>query len=122
MFDLQATAMAHIQGGKLKPLAVTSRQRSSLLPNVPTMIEAGVPNYEVSAWFGLFAPAGLPKAVLERLGSEVSAIVKSPEMRKQLLDLGAEPDYATPDAYAAFVKGEASKWTETVKSAGLAAP
>jgi tripartite-type tricarboxylate transporter receptor subunit TctC len=121
MFDLQATALPHIQGGKLKALAVTSRQRSSLLPNVPTMIEAGVPGYEVSAWFGLFAPAGLPKAIVDRLNAEVSTIFRSAEMRKQMLDLGAEPDVAAPDAYAAFVKAEAAKWAETVKASGLAA-
>ncbi len=119
MFDLQATSMAHIQAGKLKALAVTSRTRSTLMPDVPTMIEAGVPDYQVSAWFGLFAPAGLPKAILERLSSETGAIVKSAEVRKQLHDLGAEPDYAAPDAFASFVKVEAAKWAATVKGAGL---
>ena len=119
MFDLQATAMSHLQAGKLKALAVTSRQRSSLLPNVPTMIEAGVPDYQVSAWFGVFAPAGLPRAVLERLSGEIAAIVKKTEMKKRLLELGAEPEFATPEAYAAFVKAESVKWAATVKAAGL---
>ena len=119
MFDLQATALSHIQGGKLKAIAVTGTQRSSLLPNVPTMVEAGVPNYEVSAWFGLFAPAGLPRPLLDRLASEIATIFRSPEMRKQMLDLGAEPEYASPDAYASFVKSEAAKWGQTVKAAGL---
>ncbi|HEX2542782.1 MAG TPA: tripartite tricarboxylate transporter substrate binding protein [Caldimonas sp.] len=120
MFDLQATALPHVQGGKLKALAMTSRQRSSLLPNVPTMIEAGVPNYDVSAWFGLFAPAGLPRPIVDRLNAEVGTIFRSPEMRKQMQDLGAEPELAAPDAYAAFVKSEAAKWAETVKASGLA--
>jgi len=120
MFDLQATSMAHIQGGKLKPLAVTTRERSSLLPNVPTMAEAGVPGFEVSAWFGLFAPAGTPPPIVERLNTEVTAILKSPEMQKQLHDLGAEPELGTPAQYASYVKAEASKWAQTVKDAGLA--
>ena len=119
MFDLQATALPHIQGGKLKPLAVTGTQRSSLLPNVPTMAEAGLPGYDVSAWFGLFAPAGLPRPILDRLATEVATIFKGADMRKQMQDLGAEPDYAGPDAYAAFVKAEAGKWAQTVKAAGL---
>jgi len=120
MFDLQATSMAHIQGGKLKPLAVTTRERSSLLPNVPTMAEAGVPGFEVSAWFGLFAPAGTPHPVVERLNAEVTAILKSPEMNKQLHDLGAEPELGTAAQYAGYVKAEAAKWAQTVKGAGLA--
>ena len=73
-------------------------------------------------FFGLFAPAGLPRPILDRLATEVAAIFRSPEMKKQMQDLGAEPDYATPDAYAAFVKAEAAKWGQTVKAAGLAAP
>jgi tripartite-type tricarboxylate transporter receptor subunit TctC len=120
MFDLQATSMAHIQGGKLKPLAVTTRERSSLLPNVPTMAEAGVPGFEVSAWFGLFAPAGVPQPIVERLNADVTAILKSPEMQKQLHDLGAEPELGTPAQYASFAKAEAAKWAQTVKGAGLA--
>ncbi|MEO8924808.1 MAG: tripartite tricarboxylate transporter substrate binding protein, partial [Caldimonas sp.] len=67
MFDLQATSLAHVRAGRLKALAVTSRRRSELMPKVPTMIESGLPGYEVSAWFGLFAPAGVPRAVVERL-------------------------------------------------------
>ena len=120
MFDLQATSMAHIQGGKLKPLAVTTRERSSLLPSVPTMAEAGVPGFEVSAWFGLFAPAGTPQPVVDRLNTEVTAILKSAEMRKQLHDLGAEPELGSPAQYASFAKAEAAKWAQTVKGAGLA--
>lgn len=120
MFDLQATSMSHLQAGKLKALAVTGRQRSSLLPNVPTMIEAGVSEYQVSAWFGIFAPAALPRAVLDRLSAEIAAVVKSPDVRKQLIELGAEPEFATPEAYASFVRAEAVKWTATVKTAGLA--
>ena len=105
MFDLQATALPHIQGGKLKAIAVTSRERSALLPNVPTMIESGLPGYEVSAWFGLFAPAGVPKAVSDRLGNEMSAIVKSAEMQKRLRELGADPDTSAPDGLRGLRQG-----------------
>ncbi len=119
MFDLQATCLPHIQAGKLKAIAVTSRVRSPLLPNVPTMIESGLPGYDVAAWFGLFAPAGLSKSVRERLSTEVNAIVKSPEMQKRLHELGADPDTSTSEDFSAFVKAEAAKWSATVRSAGL---
>ena len=99
---------------------MTSPERSALLPNVPTMMEAGLPDYQVSAWFGLFAPAGLPPPILERLSAETAAIVRSPEMRKQLSALGADPQFADPAAYSSFVRGEATKWAATVKAAGLA--
>ncbi len=122
MFDLQATALPHIQAGKLRPIAVTSRERSGLLPGVPTMIESGLPGYQVSAWFGLFGPAGLPAGVGHRLADEVSAIVRSADMQKRLRELGADPDTTPPGEYAAFVKAEVVKWAATVRGAGLAAP
>ena len=120
MFDLQATSLAHVKAGRLKALAVTSPKRSDLLPDVPTMGESGLAGYDVSAWFGLFAPAGVPKSVVDRLNAETSAIIASPEMKKRLQDLGVSADVSTPPEYAAFVKEEAAKWAATVKSAGLA--
>jgi tripartite-type tricarboxylate transporter receptor subunit TctC len=120
MFDLQATALPYVQAGKLKALAVTGKTRSSLLPDVPTAIESGLPGYEVTAWFGVFAPAGLPRPILERLNTEITAVLKTPDMQKRLQDLGAEPDYGTPEAFAEFNRSEAVKWAAVVKSAGLA--
>ena len=120
MFDLQATSLAHVQAGRLKALAVTGARRSELLPKVPTMAESGLPGYEVSAWFGLFGPAGMPAAAVDKLSAEVAAIQRTAEMKKRLQDLGVDADEATPSAYAAFVRREAAKWAETVKSAGLA--
>ena len=120
MFDLQATAAPHVGAGRLKALAVTGRKRSELLPEVPTMIESGVPGYEVLAWFGLFAPSGVPRPIVDRLHTELTDVLRNDDMRKQLRSLGVEPDYATTDAFAADVKREATKWAATVKSAGLA--
>ena len=120
MFDLQATSLAHVQAGRLKALAVTSAKRSELLPKVPTMAESGLPGYEVSAWFGLFAPAGVPAPIVERLNAETTAILREPEMKKRLQALGVDADEASPAAYAAFVRREAAKWATTVRSAGLA--
>jgi tripartite-type tricarboxylate transporter receptor subunit TctC len=119
MFDLQATALPYVQSGKLKALAVTGRTRSALLPDVPTAIESGLPGYEVSAWFGVFAPAGLPAPVLERLNSDINAVLKAPEMQKRLQELGAEPEQGSAEVFANFTRSEAAKWSAVVKKAGL---
>jgi len=119
MFDLQATALPYVQSGKLKALAVTGRERSLLLPNIPTMREKALPDYEVSAWFGIFAPAGLPASILGRLNTEITAATQTPDMQKRLRDLGAESESGNPDAYARYVRDEAVKWATVVKRAGL---
>lgn len=120
MFDLQATALPHIMSGKLKALAITSKERSPQLPNVPTMSESGVPGFEVSAWFGIFAPAGIPAAVTEKLGQSLTAVLKTPDLQKQLRDLGAEPDFATSEVFSAYVRSESAKWAQVVKAVNLA--
>jgi tripartite-type tricarboxylate transporter receptor subunit TctC len=120
MFDLITTTLPMLQSGKVKALAVTSRTRSALLPDVPTVAEAGVPDYEVSAWFGVFAPAGTPPAAVTRLNAELTSIVQSPEMQKRLRDMGAEPETGTPESYARYVRDEAQKWSAVVRQAGLA--
>ena len=119
MFDLQATALPHIASGKLKALAITSKERSPQLPNVPTMAESGVPGYEVSAWFGIFAPAGIPAAVTDKLNQSLTAVLKTPDMQKQLRDLGAEPEFATPDVFSSYVRSESAKWAQVVKAVNL---
>jgi tripartite-type tricarboxylate transporter receptor subunit TctC len=120
MFDLQVTALPYLQSGKLKALAVTGKTRSSLLPDVPTMIESGLPGYEVTAWFGVFAPAGLPAPILARLNAEITSILKTPEMKKRLQDLGAELESGDPETYAAYVRSESVKWIDVIQTSGLA--
>ena len=120
MFDLIATAQPMIQAGKVKALAVTSKERTSLLPQVPTMRESGLADYQVSAWFGIFGPADIPGAIVNKLNLEITAVIKSPEMQKRLRELGAEPETATPQEYERFVREEATKWATVVKLANLA--
>jgi len=120
MFDLQATTLPYLKSGKLKALAVTSRMRSSLLPEVPTMIESGLTGYEVAAWFGVFAPAGLPASILARLNAEITSILKTPEMKERLHDLGAELESGDPESYTAYVRSESIKWADAIKRYGLA--
>jgi tripartite-type tricarboxylate transporter receptor subunit TctC len=120
MFDLQATALPYVQSGKVKALAVTGTGRSALLPGIPTVRDKALPDYEVSAWFGVFAPAGIPAPILSRLHAEITAATQSPDMQKRLRELGAEPESASAEAYARYVRDEAVKWAAVVKRAGLA--
>jgi tripartite-type tricarboxylate transporter receptor subunit TctC len=119
MFDLLATALPVVQSGKLKALAVTGRDRTALLPGVPTAREGGLKDFEVSAWFGVFAPAGTPAPVLDRLNADITAVLQVPEMQKRLRELGADPETGSSEAYSRYVRAEAGKWADVVKKAGL---
>jgi tripartite-type tricarboxylate transporter receptor subunit TctC len=119
MFDLLPTSLPMLRAGKLKPLAVTSRARSPLLPDVPTVIESGVPDYEVTAWFGVFAPAGTPPPVVARLNAAMTSVLQNADMQKRLRELGAEPETASPEAYGRYVRNEAQKWAGVVHTAGV---
>ena len=119
MFDLLPTSLPMLRAGKLKPLAVTSRERSPLLPDVPTVIESGVPEYEVTAWFGIFAPIGTPSAVVAQLNGAMTSVLQNADMQKRLRALGAEPQTASPEAYGRYVRNEAQKWAGVVRTAGV---
>ncbi|MGE5791132.1 MAG: tripartite tricarboxylate transporter substrate-binding protein, partial [Bacteroidota bacterium] len=121
MFDTTVVAAPHIQSGKVRALAVTSTKRVGSLPNVPTMAEAGVKGYEIVSWQGIFAPAGTPKEVVQRLNAEVVKILAMPDMRERLAGLGLDPVGNTPDEFAAFQKGEIAKWAKVVKEAKISA-
>lgn len=120
MFDLQATSIPNLRTQKLKALAVTGSQRSPLLPEVRTVAESGLPGFEVSAWFGVFAPAKVPPAVIKRLSDDLAAVLKAPDMVQRLRELGAEVDGRAQPEFAAYVRDEAAKYTAIVKGAGLA--
>ncbi len=117
-FDNLSAAMAQIKGGRLKALAVTGTSRSPMLPELPTVAEAGLPGYEATSWNGVFAPAGTPKEVVEKLNRELNAILRSPETRKYFADQGAEAGGGTPEQLGAFVKSEIAKWAKVVKESG----
>jgi tripartite-type tricarboxylate transporter receptor subunit TctC len=119
MFDNIVSVMPHIKSGRVKALAITSEKRSSLLPELPTMIEAGVPGYVSSAYFGVFAPAGTPKAIIDKLNAELVKIVHTPEVKERLLKLGAEPVGSTPEQLTALVRSEGAKWAKVIKDAGV---
>jgi tripartite-type tricarboxylate transporter receptor subunit TctC len=110
--------IAFIQGGQVRPLAVTSRGRMPALPDVPTMIEAGLPDYEYVNWFGVMGPAGLAPDIVARLNREIVAACREPDLRQRFADLGALPVGDDPEAFARFVHAEIPKWAEIVKASG----
>ena len=118
-FDNLPSSMAHIKSGKVRALAVTTAKRWPGTPDVPTVAESGVPGYEVLGWFGLLAPAGTPKPVIDTLYKAVSAMLKQPDVQKQMLELGAEPGGNAPDAFAKQVAGEVEKWKKVVAATGV---
>jgi tripartite-type tricarboxylate transporter receptor subunit TctC len=119
MFDLLLTAIKHVQAGNARALAVTSAKRSPLLPEVPTFIEAGLAGYEVTAWFGIFAPAGTPRPVVQRLNAEFTKAVRAAETRKRFEGLGADPLESSPGEFAEFVRAEYKKWAGVIKTANI---
>ena len=110
-----------VQAGKLKGIAVTTAQRASALPNVPTMIEGGVSNYDVASWFGIFVPAQAGASVTTRLNGEVQRILKQPDTQEQLLGLGAEPMFKPVDEAKKYFHDEIEKWAKVVKASGARA-
>ena len=114
-FDTITPVLPFIKEGKLKALAVTTAKRSSALPNVPTLQEAGITNIAIGTWFGLLAPAATPKPVVARLNAEVVKIINSPEFKKQMVDIGAEPIGNKPEEMARQIKEETEKFANLVK-------
>jgi tripartite-type tricarboxylate transporter receptor subunit TctC len=117
-FDNITTALPLAKGGKLRALAVTTAERTSVAPDVPTLAEAGLAGYEVGSWQGVFAPAGVPADIVKRLNAEIVKIINLPEVRDKLLALGAEPAPNSSAEFAALVKSEVTKWADVVKKSG----
>ena len=117
MFENAPGAMGQIQGGQVRPLAVTGSTRSSALPEIPTVAEAGVPGFDVVSWFGLFAPAGTPEPIVNELNEAVRAALQKPEIRERMLELGAER--GSPQEFRDFVVSERDKWAKVIEDAGI---
>jgi len=117
-FDNIVTTLPLARAGKLRALAVTTIKRSAAAPDIPTIAESGVPGYDANAWFGVFAPAGTPPAVIGRLHAEIGKIVRVPQIRDRFLALGAEPVGSAPEQFAAFYRNEVAKWAKVVKASG----
>jgi tripartite-type tricarboxylate transporter receptor subunit TctC len=121
MFDTINTSLPHVKSGKLKLLAVTSAARSSLVPETPTMIEAGLPGFEVSAWYAVMVPAKTPREVVARLNAEINKALADPEMRARFAAQGVEFVGGTPEQAESFVRGESARWQKLVKATNMKA-
>jgi tripartite-type tricarboxylate transporter receptor subunit TctC len=119
MFDAAPSLIQHVKSGKLRVLAAASAQRNRLLPEVPTFAELGYPKVAVSLWYGLLAPAGTPRPVIDRLNRETVKALESADVREKLLAQGAEPMPGPPEAFGAFMREEMAKWAPVVKQAGV---
>ena len=121
MFNNLISAVPNVQAGRLRALAVTGSARTPALPQLPTIAEAGVPGYEASTWYAMFAPAGTPPHIVERLHRDVAATVKSAEIRKQLAAVGIDPVGGTPADLAKYLQSEMVKWAKVAKASGAKA-
>ncbi len=119
MFDVLVTALPHVKSGRLRALAITSNSRSSLVPEIPTMQEAGVSGFDAGTWFGLLAPAGTSKQIVATLSKAMDETLSQPEFRDALTSQGAEVAGGTPDQFAAFFRAEHAKWGRVVQAAGI---
>jgi tripartite-type tricarboxylate transporter receptor subunit TctC len=119
LFDNVPNVTQQIKAGKLKAIGVTGTKRTPLLPDVPTVAESGVPGYDVTVWFGLQMPAGVPKAAVDRANRDIVAILKDPEVVKLFRDQGVEVEASTPEAFGELLNREIPKWTKVVNDAGV---
>ena len=114
-------ALAQAKAGKVKAFAITSRNRFSGAPDVPTIAEAGLPGFEATTWFGMVAPAKLPAELGKKLHADLVDIIRSPAAREWFLKQGAEPASGTPEEFTAFMKSEIAKWGKVIRTAGIKA-
>jgi tripartite-type tricarboxylate transporter receptor subunit TctC len=119
LFPSIPSAVAHIRSGKLIPLGVTTKQRAGALPDVPTIDEAGITGYEVSGWYGVIGPAGIPQPVVARLNKAINDYLQAPDSRKQLSNEGADPRTGTPEEFGAAMATDLQKWAKVVAATGI---
>ncbi|MDE1568504.1 Bug family tripartite tricarboxylate transporter substrate binding protein [Aquabacter sp. P-9] len=117
-FDNLPSSIAQIRAGNLRPIAVTSAERSAALPDVPTIAESGVPGFDASSWFAIFAPAGTPKAIVDKLNAAANKSLGEAAVKQRYAEVGAQMNVMTPDQLGAFVKAEQAKWSKVVKESG----
>ncbi len=120
-FNSIGTALPQIKAGKIRPIALVGASRSKALPDVPIFPELGVPKLNGGAWFGIFAPAGTPRPVVEKLSADINGFLRTPEMEKWLRDQGLEPTGMTPDQFTQFIKSDLAKWRQLIGELGIKA-
>ncbi|AZY53988.1 tripartite tricarboxylate transporter substrate binding protein [Bordetella avium] len=118
-FDNIMTTLPMVQAGKLKPLGVSTASRSKAAPDIPTLDDSGIHGFDASAWFGIFAPAGVPASVVSKLNQSLNAAVRDPQVNDKLLQMGADPVTASPEDFDTFFQNEVRKWKEVIDSANI---
>jgi tripartite-type tricarboxylate transporter receptor subunit TctC len=118
MIDTTPASIGHVKAGNLKVLGVSAPKRLGVLPEVPTIAESGVPGYNVQSWYGVWMPAGTPKEIAKKLQVEIAKILDQPDMQQRFRELGAEPNWSTPEDFDAFTRSELVRWAEVVKASG----
>jgi tripartite-type tricarboxylate transporter receptor subunit TctC len=118
MFESTNSIAPHVRNGRVRALAVTGTRRSISLPEVPTLIESGVPGYEVNAWSGIIAPAGLPRPILEKLNKAINAAIAAPETKERFTQLGSEGGGGTPEDFAELIRVDSAKWADVIRRSG----
>ena len=121
MFATIPSAVQHVRSGRLKALALSSKRRSTGLPDIPTVAESGYPNFDASSWFGLVGPANMPKAVTDKISADIARVLAMPEIRAKFIEQGAEPVGSTPREFGQYMKDETVKWASVVKISGATA-
>jgi tripartite-type tricarboxylate transporter receptor subunit TctC len=121
MFDNAPNVMPHVKAGKLRALGMSGAKRSPFAPDIPTVAESGVPGYEVAVWFGLVAPAGTPREIVQKLNAEVLKILAMPDVRERFVSQGVEPVGSTPEQFGEHIKSQMAKWAKVVQDAGVKA-
>jgi tripartite-type tricarboxylate transporter receptor subunit TctC len=118
MMESQNSATPHVKAGRIRGLAVTGAKRSSALPDLPTIAEAGVPGYEASTWNGIVAPAAIPKTIVAKLNAEINKVLNSATIKTRFAAIGAEPTVGSPDQFRDLIRKENAKWAEVIKRSG----
>ena len=121
IFDSMPSAMPHVKSGKIRALAVTTAKRSPTVPDLPTIAESGVPGFDISTWYGVWAPAGTPRDIVNKISAEIGKALNQPAVRERLAALGAEPAGNTPEEFAAYCQSELAKWSKIVRESGAKA-
>jgi tripartite-type tricarboxylate transporter receptor subunit TctC len=121
LFTSEQTAAPHVKSGRLRALATTAKKRSVVFPDVPTVAQSGLPEFEMRIWFALFAPAGTPDALLKKLNSDFAAALQAKELRDALIARGYDPQSSTPEELRTLVQDDQDRWAALVRKAGIKA-
>ncbi len=118
-FALPINVLNFVKAGKIKAIAISGKIRMEAVPQMPTFAEAGMPSFEISVWFGMLAPAGTPKEIIDKLSTEIAKIIAIPDIKEKLASLGMHPFTSTPEQFASLIKADSAKYAKVIKAANI---